>query len=197
VPVLETIGEISRKGRIRSIVGVLNGTTNFVLDRIASGTGFDEAVKEAQEKGFAEPDPSADLDGSDAAWKLAILARAAFGKRLDPLGIDRTGIVGIEPARVQGARSEGGAVRLQAACRRTPKGLAAFVRPEVLPGDHPLAGAHGEENVIVIEREGAGPVVLRGKGAGRWPTTESVLGDILELARCRKLHRFAQTVHSS
>ncbi|MHC4598629.1 MAG: homoserine dehydrogenase [Planctomycetota bacterium] len=193
VPVLETIGELSKRGEIRSVTGVLNGTTNFVLDRMAAGVGFDEAVKEAQEKGFAEPDPTSDLDGSDAAWKLAILARAAFGKRLDPLGIDRTGITGVDPARIRTARAEGGAVRLQAVARRTPMGLEASVRPEVLPGDHPLAGAHGEENVVVIEREGAGRVVLRGKGAGRWPTTESVLGDILELARCRKLQRFMQS----
>jgi homoserine dehydrogenase len=94
VPVLENIQELSGQCTIRSITGVLNGTTNFVLDRLAGGAGFDEAVKEAQVKGFAEPDPTSDLDGSDAAWKLAILARAAFGKRLDPLGISRPGVSG-------------------------------------------------------------------------------------------------------
>ncbi|MCC6676107.1 MAG: homoserine dehydrogenase [Phycisphaerales bacterium] len=181
VPVVEAARRAALAGSVESIEGVLNGTTNFVLDRLADGVAFEDAVKLAQALGFAEADPSADLDGVDAANKLAVLARAAFGEGLDPARIQREGIRGVTPAAAATARRAGGGVRLVARLRREAGRLIASVSPEVLPAGHVLAGARDERNIAVIRAAGGATTVVSGRGAGRWPTAESVIGDLFEL----------------
>ncbi len=183
LPAIETVQRVAAAGRIRGIRGVLNGTTNFILDRWASGADRSSAITEAQARGFAEADPSLDLNGFDSACKLAILTRAAFGQPTDAAGIPREGIDQLAPETVRQARGAGGVVRLVASCQTTVEGPVTRVAPATLPPDHPLATARGEENVLLIEPEQGPTIILRGKGAGRWPTSEAVLADLTEIAR--------------
>jgi homoserine dehydrogenase len=185
-PILETVARLAQGGRILSFEGVLNGTANYVLDRMAEGAGLSEAVADAQRRGFAESDPSDDLGGADAARKLAILARLAFGARLDPTAVPRRGIEGLEPARVREARSSGSLYRQVAFCSGDPSGLVAGVRLAALPLDDRLARCRGEENGLRIERADGQTTFVAGKGAGRWPTSESVLADVYDLWRERR-----------
>jgi homoserine dehydrogenase len=195
VPVLEAVRLAGRDGtgrRITAIQGVLNGTTNFVLDQLSEGKSYNEAVRAAQENGFAEADPSSDLNGSDAAYKITILARAAFGEPFPFDQVQKCGIEHIRRADVQAARASGKVLRLVATCTRDPEGftaqesITAQVRPALLSEQHALAGAFREENRALVFFDQGPPLLLSGKGAGRWPTTESVVADILDLYRERR-----------
>ncbi len=186
VPVLERLQRLSQAGPIRAVEGVLNGTCNFVLDRLAEGRTPAEAVAQAQALGFAEADPTLDLDGSDALHKLVLCASAAFGVWLDPRTLPRDGIDRLRPEVVRAAREQGQALRLVATLRRTPHGVTAEVGPTVLTADHPLAAARGAENRVVITPSAGPPVVLHGLGAGRWPTAEAVLADLTDVERLRQ-----------
>jgi homoserine dehydrogenase len=181
LPALEAVARARAAGPIRSLSGVLNGTTNFILDQLASGMSWDEAVRAAQEEGYAEADPSLDLDGTDAAQKIVLLARAAFGVNLSLDEIEREGITRIDAAEIARARAEGKMIRLVASCERTADGVNARVRPQHLPQSHPLASTAGIENRLLIEPEAGAPLLIAGKGAGRWPTTESVLADLFDI----------------
>jgi homoserine dehydrogenase len=186
VPILESLRALRREAHVVEVAGVLNGTCNFVLDRLAAGTGMTEAVRQAQAHGFAEEDPTLDLDGSDAARKLALVVGEAFGRHLPVEAIARQGIATVDPGRLEQAAGDGLRVRLVARARLVGDRVRASVRPETLPVSDPLALTRAEENRLVVRLAGcAEPVVLRGKGAGRWPTAESVLGDLLEVARER------------
>ena len=175
VPVLEAIG---RRRDIVAVRGVLNGTCNFVLDRLAEGVGYDEALAEAQSLGFAEPDPGSDVSGLDAEFKLQLCARTAFGAA--PEALARLGIDALDAA---GPGAPGQVLRLIAEVRREDGGLHAQVAPRWLPQEEFLAGARGEENRVEIQLEDGGLLQLAGKGAGRWPTTASVMGDLWEATR--------------
>jgi homoserine dehydrogenase len=181
LPALETVRRVAASGRIQAISGVLNGTCNYVLDRIGGGLTLDEAVAAAQDAGFAEADPLLDLDGSDAAQKLALLAREAFGTALDWRRIPRRGLSGFDRMAVDAAARRGGAVRLVATCERTAAGLRASVQPLELPRDHPFARIRGADNALRIESRNGGVLDLTARGAGRWPTTEAVLADLHDL----------------
>jgi homoserine dehydrogenase len=183
LPALETVGRLRACGRVGALTGVLNGTSNFVLDLLAAGEDFDSAVRAAQAAGFAEADPTLDLDGTDAAQKLAILARHAFGIDVNVDEVRRVGLDRVEPERVRAARDEGFAVRLVASCRRTGKGVEASVTPTELPLAHPLATTEGAENRLLVETEAGECHLVTGRGAGRWPTTEAVLADLFDLRR--------------
>jgi homoserine dehydrogenase len=172
LPALETVRRAAALGRIRAISGVLNGTCNFVLDRCLAGSSFEEAVAEAQAAGYAEADPTLDLDGSDTAQKLALLIREAFGVPLSWQEIPRQGIAEPPPGKT---------VRLVATCERTTDGLAASVRPVELPADHFFARATGTGNALRIEMEDGSRTELTAQGAGRWPTSASVLADLQDL----------------
>jgi homoserine dehydrogenase len=189
VPAIEQVQAVAKQEAIDRIEGVLNGTCNFILERLGEGLDFDVALREAQEQGFAEADAGLDLSGADTAYELAILARAAFGVDLDPNAIDCRGIEELTPSRVLDAKSRGQAIRLVATCHSTSDGIEARVRPTELSLDHPLAGARGVENRVLIHPRDKKPILLSGKGAGRWPTTAAVLADLLDLyraeARCR------------
>lgn len=186
-PVVERVRTLAAQGPIRSIAGVVNGTSNFVLDRLEAGDDLDTAVKEAQRMGFAERDPTRDLDGTDAALKLIILARVAFGVHLTLDGVRRAGIDACTPALVRRAEAEGCRVRMVASLRRRRHHIDAAVTLVTLAGLHYLAGARNEENRVVIVPEPGAPVRLAGKGAGRRPTAMAVVADVIELDR----HAFA------
>lgn len=183
LPALETINRVRGVSRLTSISGVLNGTTNFILDQIADGFDFSGAVAAAQQQGYAERDPQLDLNGTDAAQKLILLARAAFDLDLPLNSIHKQGIENLKPDRIREARSNGRITRLIAECRRGPRGFAATVSPVELPLDHPLARVSGVENGLIIKSETGRTWDVYGRGAGRWPTTEAILGDLFDLRR--------------
>jgi homoserine dehydrogenase len=185
VPVLELISRLAQRLDIEQIDGVLNGTCNYVLDRLAEGCEFSDAVREAQELGFAERDPSLDLSGKDSAFKLAVTAAVAFGEIIDPESIPCEGIEQLSMQDVQRARTSGVTIRLVARITKTTDGWAARVAPIPVPHDDPLAQVRGEENAVVIRTRDGKTEVLHGKGAGRWPTTISVVADLLDLYRRR------------
>ena len=180
VPILETLRALTRQGTIDSVDAVLNGTSTFVLDRLREGGSLDAAVRKAQALGLAEADPACDLDGTDAACKLSLVVEEAFGVSLPQGSILIEGIHGALGA----AQASTTRLRLVARARRASPTVEASVRPETIPDSHPLATLTGEECGAVIRLLGRRePVVLRGKGAGRYPTAEAVIGDLLEIAR--------------
>lgn len=185
VPMLETVKRLAEEGPIISLRGVLNGTTTFVLDKLAKGASFDEALASAQACGFAEADATLDLNGTDAAHKLVLLAGAASGIAIDLGDINQTGIQDISADYVRNATENGGVVRLVASIDFVGEKFSARVAPSVIPtneGD-PLARTAGEQCCLIIQRQGAPDFVAHGKGAGRWPTTESVMADLFSLRR--------------
>lgn len=186
VPALEEVDRLLTRGGVREIAGVLNGTANYVLDRVDQGVSLDAAVADAQQRGYAEADPSDDLDGTDAANKLAILARQAFGMAMDPAAIPRRGLLDLDSDSLEAARASGRTLRLVARCRSTADGLEARVSLDALAFDHPLAGARGVKNRVVITPQAGDPVLVSGKGAGRWPTAEAVVADVIELVHGRQ-----------
>ena len=180
LPALEVVAQARECGALRGFSGVLNATCNFVLDRIATGADLAAAVRAAQANGYAEADPTLDLDGTDAAQKLILLARRAFDVAVPFDAIAREGIECVDSSWVREARERGNSVRLVAACRRTAHGLQASVAPLELSHAHPLASVKGAENRLMIESEGGKILLVSGTGAGRWATTEAVIGDLLE-----------------
>ena len=183
LPALERIDRARSDGPIRSFSGVLNGTTNFVLDQLASGKDFASAVAAAQKAGYAEADPHFDLNGTDAAQKLILLARQAFDVCLPFAAVEREGIDQIDPQLLRQAHDEGQTVRLVASCRQEADGLKASVKPLVLSLSHTFASVNDVENRLIIEPVAGPPYVVSGKGAGRWPTAESVVADLLDIKR--------------
>jgi homoserine dehydrogenase len=184
LPAIETVKRLVADANdpLIEITGVLNGTTNFILDRLAAGIPYAAAVAEAQARGFAEADPTLDTGGFDAACKLAILAREGFNIVLDPAAIEREGIEELTAEQVTHERAAGRVVRHVARCRRTDEGLVCRVAPVVLEGTHPLAQIFGEDNRILITTSRNRLVELTGKGAGRWPTATAVYADLIDIA---------------
>lgn len=183
LPALETITLPKFSKNLRSFSGILNGTCNYICDELAEGKDFALAVKRAQEAGFAEADPELDLSGTDAAQKLILLARAAFGVNIPLTEIHCEGIKNLNEKRVREARERGFVVRLVAECRRTETGFEATVQPVELPLSHPFVQIHGADNCLRLETISGEVEFIKGRGAGRWATTEAVLADLLELQR--------------
>lgn len=183
-PILETLERLSRTGGPVRIEGVMNGTANFLLDRLAAGDAFDAAVKEAQRLGFAEADPAADVDGHDAADKLSLLIREAFALAVDPADIPKDSLSSVQPEAVKEARAKGLVFKQIGVCELLPGGaLAAEVRVRAVPAHHPLAGARNEENRFILTGPDNAVQLLYGKGAGRWPTAAAVFADIMDIQR--------------
>lgn len=181
-PMLETVTRLAASGAgLVRARGVLNGTSNFVLDRLLRGEALEAAVTAARRAGFAEADPSADLDGLDAANKLALIARAAWGVELDPAGIDSRSITDLTPGEIETARAAGRVIRQVATLSRGPTGVKAGVRLDALAADDPLARTRDEGACIVLSPERGAQVVVAGKGAGRGPTAASVAADLKRL----------------
>lgn len=177
VPVLETIQALAARGSIARVRGVINGTCNFILDRLDAGASFATAVAEAQAHGFAEADPRADLSGEDAAHKLELIARTAF-HHAEALRFDVCGIEGVSGDDLAAARAGDRRIRLVASCTGSGQQVSGKVGVEALAQDDYLAAAAGEENRVEIETQEGETVRLSGRGAGRWPTAGSVLSDV-------------------
>lgn len=186
VPALEAVRALADDGRIVSISGVLNGTCNYILDRIAAGCSWDQAVAEAQSRGFAEQDPSADVSGSDTVCKLRLLARRAF-PHIDTHYISSRGIAEIDPEWVQAATRDGGRARLIGTAQLVDGHVHLEVKPALVDASHPFARIRNEENCLLITT-GQSDLqhVWTGRGAGRWPTTAAVMADLFDLSRERR-----------
>lgn len=184
IPIVETIAETLAADRVRSITAILNGTTNSMLDTMAAGASYDGALADAQQRGLAEADPSADVDAHDPAAKLAILAMLGFRLRVDASQIVRTGIRGLDHARLVEARSRGCVVKLiAAATMHEPDRLDADVRPRLIPRDLAMAQVSGPMNAIELDAAYAGPLVLTGMGAGPDAAASAVVADLVRAAR--------------
>jgi homoserine dehydrogenase len=179
IPALEAV--TPNGTRPRSFKGIINGTCNFVIEQLEYGSDFNAAVSLAQKEGFAEADPTLDLDGTDAAQKLSLLTRQSFGIDLPTSLIERKGIDELSPDDVRNAAERGSVFRLVAECCRTASGIRASVKPVELPGSHPFAQIKGAENCLQIETENGNRKFIRGRGAGRYATTESVMADLFDL----------------
>jgi len=185
VPVIETVAAIARRCEVQRVRAILNGTCNFILDALERGVDFQAAVAHAQASGFAEADPHDDLVGLDAARKLEIIARAAFGEAT-PFELNVRGIVGVTASQAGLVREEGLTLKLVASCERTAGHVRGVVRLLELPANDFLAGARAEDNRVEIVARNGEVVRLAGKGAGRRPTALSVLGDVHECLRDRR-----------
>jgi homoserine dehydrogenase len=191
IPLLRPLRESLAGDQIRRVVGIVNGTTNYILSRMAeTGAGFAEALAEATELGYAEADPTADVDGFDAAAKAAILASLAFHTPVSASDVHREGISAVTATDVARAAEIGCTVKLLAICERVPNGaegdsVAVRVHPAMIPTSHPLASVGGAFNAVFVEAEAAGQLMFYGQGAGGEPTASAVLGDLVAVARNR------------
>ncbi|MCC7450800.1 MAG: homoserine dehydrogenase [Anaerolineae bacterium] len=167
---------------IREARGILNGTTNYILMQMERGMSYADALTDAQRLGYAEADPTGDVEGFDAAGKLVILANVAFGASLRMDDVDRTGITKLTIDDIESARASGERWKLIACAQRTDHGVTASVKPTRLPVSDPLAGVDGATNAITYETDLLGSVTLVGPGAGRKETGFAILSDLLELA---------------
>jgi homoserine dehydrogenase len=190
IPILRPLRESLAGDKVTRVLGIVNGTTNFILDKMdSSGTGFTEALEEAQALGYAEADPTADVEGFDAAAKAAILASLAFHTRVVAADVYREGIAEVTASDVASARAMGSVVKLLAICSLVegPDGpaVSARVHPAMIPISHPLASVRGAYNAVFVESQAAGQLMFYGPGAGGAPTASAVLGDLVTVARNR------------
>ncbi|WKZ82420.1 MAG: homoserine dehydrogenase [Acidimicrobiia bacterium] len=184
IPIIRPLSETLAGEQVDRVMGIVNGTTNFILTAMAEqGWSYEEALAEAQRLGYAEPDPEADVSGADAASKAAILAGLAFGVWVDPARVHREGIDGITVDDLAAASRLGYAIRLLAVAERIPAGVVARVHPAMVPLAHPLASIRGATNAIFITGASAGELLFAGPGAGGDPTATAVLGDVIDAAR--------------
>lgn len=184
IPLLRPLCRCLAANRIDEVYGILNGTTNYILTAMATqGQTFAQALKKAQELGYAEADPTADVEGIDACRKTAILADLSFGSNLDVTAIPTRGITAITPADLALANTLGYTVKLLGRAARAAEGCFAFVEPHLIPQDHILASVNGVMNACAIRGSAVGEVVLCGPGAGAHPTASAVAADIADAVR--------------
>jgi len=184
IPIIHPLKECLASNKILKIMGIVNGTTNFILTRMSEeGCSFEEALKEAQKRGYAERDPSADIEGRDAAAKIAILASIAFNSRVTASDVSVEGISKISAKDIQNAKEMGYVVKLLAVAKEANKELEVRVNPAMIPIAHPLASVNGVYNAIFVEGDSVGEVMFFGQGAGSMPAASAVVGDVIEVAR--------------
>jgi len=184
IPLIRSIKEGLVADRIQSIVGILNGTSNYILSKMTDeGRDFKEVLREAQERGYAEADPTFDIEGIDAAHKLAILIQLAFGTSLDFKDIFIGGISGITPLDIQFSREFGYRIKLLAIAKLDRGRIEARVHPTMIPENHLLSTVEGVFNAIYIKGDAIGPTLFYGQGAGQMPTGSAVVSDLVELGR--------------
>src|SRR5437763_2237202 len=187
IPLIRPLRESLAGDRVQRILGIVNGTTNFILTRMTEeGSTFQEALPEAQELGYAERDPTADVEGFDAAAKAAIIATVAFGVRVVAGDVYNEGISGVTPADIAFAGRLGYVVKLLAVAEADDRGVAVRVHPAMVPKDHALAAVRDSFNAVFIEGAAVGDLMLYGRGAGGRPTASAVLGDVIDAAANRR-----------
>jgi len=191
IPILRPLTSCLAANELSQITGILNGTTNYILTRmIRAGLTFDQALREAQANGYAEKDPTADVDGHDACRKICILAALAFGEHVYPDQVPTQGIRGVTLEDVAYADSCGCKIKLLGRAIREPEGkVCAFVAPHLVPGDAPLAGVEDVFNAIAVTGNAIGDVMFYGRGAGKLPTASAVVADVIDIAKDLKKDR--------
>jgi homoserine dehydrogenase len=192
IPLISTIHKGLEANKISSVTGILNGTTNFILSSMEErNEDFQVALAKAQALGFAEADPTADIEAFDVAYKLSILTALAFGSFANPKDIYRHGITSIAPQDFKHAREFGYRIKLLGSTSRCKSGIDVRVLPTLLPLAHPLANVSGANNGIVVQGNAVGELMMIGPGAGELPTASAVVGDLVNLASALKLPDFA------
>lgn len=185
IPILRPLRDSLAGDRVTRVLGIMNGTTNYILDQMdTTGASFADALADAQKLGYAEADPTADVEGLDAASKAAIVASLAFHSDFTIDDVHTEGITAITADDVAAADADGYVIKLLAICEREGEdGVNIRVNPTLIPRQHPLAGVHGAFNAVFVEAENAGELMFYGPGAGGAPTASAVLGDFVSLAR--------------
>ena len=188
IPILRPLVQCMAANEIEEVYGILNGTTNYLLTRMnRSGASFAEALKEAREKGYAEADPTADVEGLDTCRKICILADLAFGRQILPAQVLTEGISALDLVDVKLAEANGWRVKLLGRCLRLPQGQrVAYVAPHLVREDSPIASVEDVFNAIVVRGNATGEVMFYGKGAGDLPTASAVVADIIDALRHEK-----------
>ncbi|QAA35102.1 homoserine dehydrogenase [Clostridium manihotivorum] len=184
IPVIHGINESLTANKIEEVIGIINGTTNYILTKMTlEGMDFEDALKEAQEKGYAEADPTSDVESYDAAYKLAILTTLAFETNVDVNNIYREGITRITSKDIEYAKELGYVIKLLAIVKEVDDKLELRVHPTMIPSIHPLANVNDSFNAIFIKGNAVGDLMLYGRGAGELPTGSAVVGDIISVLR--------------
>lgn len=184
IPIINTLSNALNANEFEEIVGIVNGTTNYILTQMTDyGFDYSEVLKIAQEKGFAEADPTSDVEGEDAAYKLSILMTTIFGVEVDPMDIPREGITKISKDDIEYASQFGYKIKLLATARKLKDKLVYHVHPTLIPKNHPLASVSNEFNALFIKGNAVGELMLYGKGAGSLPTGSAIIGDVIEIAK--------------
>ncbi|WP_312943185.1 homoserine dehydrogenase [Oscillibacter sp.] len=185
IPVLHPLTECLCANRVDEIFGILNGTTNYILTRmVRTGAFFSDALREAQAKGYAEADPTADVQGIDAGRKICILADLAFGAQVRPEDVPMEGITKLSLRDVKVAQRAGYRIKLLARCLRMPGGgRSAYVAPHLVPEEHPMANVEDVYNAVAIRGSAVGEVMFYGRGAGELPTASACVSDVMESLR--------------
>ncbi len=183
IPIIRTLRNSYACERISEIFGILNGTTNYMLTRMKyDGTDYDDALQDARKRGYAEADPTDDVEGYDACRKIAILASLAWNRFVDYRRIDVKGISGVTAADIDIANATGGVIKLVGRCRMDSGKLYATVSPVMVSADNPLAGVNDSFNSILVESDNLDSCMFYGRGAGRQPTASAVVSDIVDIA---------------
>ena len=184
IPILRTLVNSLAADKVTRVLGVVNGTSNFMMTKmVEEGWTYEDALAKAQELGYAESDPTNDVDGIDAAYKMVILSQFAFGMNVQFDQVGHKGIRNITPEDVAVAQSLGYVIKLVGSIEETPSGLSAEATPTFLPKAHPLAGVNGVMNAVYVESIGIGESMYYGPGAGQKPTATSVVADIIRIVR--------------
>lgn len=187
IPIVKTLREGLAGNKITTIAGILNGTSNYILTRMEeSGAEFDEILKEAQDKGYAEADPEFDIEGIDAAHKLALLVALAFGVKPDLKALPASGIKAISQEDIQNAATLGYKIKLLGIAQKTSAGISQKVGPALVPYDHPLSKVEGVLNAVYVTGDFVHSSFSVGPGAGKEPTASAVVADIIDIARDNK-----------
>lgn len=192
IPIIAALTKSLAANEIETVVGIINGTTNYILTQMTRyEMDFNTALKLAQEKGYAEADPTSDVEGEDAAFKLSILAFIAFGVQVPPQDIPREGITRISEKEIQYAAQLGYTIKLLAVAKKHDGKLDLHVHPTLVPITHPLAAVNDEFNALFVKGDAIGELMMYGKGAGSLPTGSAVVGDIMDVS-CAMMSGFRE-----
>jgi len=197
IPIIRTLEQGMQANNIIEIMGIINGTTNFILDKMSEeGLGYTEALKIAQELGYAEANPSADVEGYDAMYKLSILSSLAFGKEVPYAGISREGIDKISTRDIAEGKEMGYTLKLLGIAMNEGSKVEARVHPVFVPNKHPLAGVRGAFNAVYLKGDFVGDIMLYGSGAGAHPTGSAIVSDIIMAAETLKNKKYKKKIKS-